>query len=389
MSTKLAWTRLNTDQWLFKLSDLPPMEVNVYVKLRIRMLHTREPLLNDARILSHFTCCSVKRFEKALNYLFRSGHIICLEDGRLWSLDVEEELNNSNENLNKFSERAKKAAQAKWAKHHKAKTMSDDQDAKNAKHDANGMLKDAKHDACGDFSNAQEMLNDAINNNNNIYNKKTKTIVLAKKEIGSESLATIDLVDEPTEVAAVEATSEQITTSSDNQPPIHEQENVPKKAKRAQANRGCRLPEDFKPNLQYAIDQGLTHDEALLETERFTNYWIANPGKNANKRDWQRTWYNWVTSPIGTLAKKKARLEQEKRLGGYHGKFTQKTFTEQLAEGFNELRDHLSSGEDYGNDQSGVSIDAESWEYIDETGGRANLRCLQSSTSVALCESFS
>ncbi|WP_375631605.1 MULTISPECIES: hypothetical protein [unclassified Bartonella] len=389
MSTKLAWTRLNTDQWLFKLSDLPPMEVNVYVKLRIRMLHTREPLLNDARILSHFTCCSVKRFEKALNYLFRSGHIIYLEDGRLWSLDVEEELNNSNENLNKFSERAKKAAQAKWAKHHKAKTMSDDQDAKNAKHDANGMLKDAKHDACGDFSNAQEMLNDAINNNNNIYNKKTKTIVLAKKEIGSESLATIDLVDEPTEVAAVETTSEQITTSSDNQPPIHEQENVPKKAKRAQANRGCRLPEDFKPNLQYAIDQGLTHDEALLETERFTNYWIANPGKNANKRDWQRTWYNWVTSPIGTLAKKKARLEQEKRLGGYHGKFTQKTFTEQLAEGFNELRDHLSSGEDYGNDQSGVSIDAESWEYIDETGGRANLRCLQSSTSVALCESFS
>ncbi|WP_396584220.1 hypothetical protein [Bartonella grahamii] len=391
MSTKLPWTRLNTDQWLFKLSDLPPMEVNVYVKLRIRMLHTRKPLLNDARILSHFTCCSVKRFEKALNYLFRSGHIICLEDGRLWSLDVEEELNNSNENLNKFSERAKKAAQAKWAKHHKAKTMSDDQDAKNAKHDANDMLKDAKHDACGDFSNAQAMLNDAINNNNNnnIYNKKTKTIVLAKKEIGSEDLETNEQVHEPTEVAAVETTSEQIATSSDNQPPIHEKENVLKKAKRAKANRGCRLPEDFKPNLQYAIDQGLTHDEALLETERFTNYWIANPGKNANKRDWQRTWYNWVTSPIGTLAKKKARLEQEKRLGGYHGKFTQKTFTEQLAEGFNELRDHLSSGEDYGNDQSGVSIDAESWEYIDQTGGGTNLGCLQSSTSVALCESFS
>ncbi|WP_375632665.1 hypothetical protein [Bartonella sp. AA74HLJMH] len=60
------------------------------------------------------------------------------------------------------------------------------------------------------------------------------------------------------------------------------------------------------------------------------------------------------------LAQKKARLEQEKRLGGH-----------------------------YGNDQSGVSIDFENWEYIDETGGGANLRCLQSSTSVALCESFS
>ncbi len=334
------------------------------------MYKKRQPILENASILARISGCSVKAFNKALDFLLSDEKLIRLEDGRLWSLQVEEELNNSNENLNKFSERAQKAAKARWDKH--------TNDACDIKHDANSMLKDAKHDAC-----------DAITNNTNIYNKKTKTIVLAKKEIGSESLATIDLVDEPTEVAAVETTSEQIATSSDNQPPIHEQENVPKKAKRAQANRGCRLPEDFKPNLQYAIDQGLTHDEALLETERFTNYWIANPGKNANKRDWQRTWYNWVTSPIGTLAKKKARLEQEKRLGGYHGKFTQKTFTEQLAEGFNELRDHLSSGEDYGNDQSGVSIDAESWEYIDETGGRANLRCLQSSTSVALCESFS
>ncbi|WP_375679617.1 hypothetical protein [Bartonella sp. AP7XZML] len=104
MSSKLLWTRLFTDQWLFKLSDLPPMEVNVYVKLRIRMLHTREPLLNDSRILSHFTCCSVKRFQKALDYLLRVGVIIRLEDGRLWSSQVEEELNNFNEDLNNNKE---------------------------------------------------------------------------------------------------------------------------------------------------------------------------------------------------------------------------------------------------------------------------------------------
>ncbi|WP_375654157.1 hypothetical protein [Bartonella sp. AP19HLJMH] len=411
MSSKLPWTRLFADRWILDLACLSPIECNVYIKLRLQMLYTGEPLLNNTKVWANYTGCSVKMFMKALEALISTGHIERLDDGCLWSLKVEEELNNSNESLDKvsktsrskkLSERAKKAAQARWDKHtndacddakaientdkNNAKAMLND--AKVIKHDANSMLKDAKHDA-------YDMLNDAyiynINNNTNInsYNKKTKTIVLAKKEIGSEDLETIDLIDEPTEVAAVEITSEQIETSSDNQPSIHEQENVPQKAKRAQANRGCRLPEDFKPNLQYAIDQGLTHDEALLETERFTNYWIATPGKNANKRDWQRTWYNWVTSPIGTLAKKKARLEQEKRLGGYHGKFTQKTFTEQLAEGFNELRDHLSSGEDYGNDQSEVSIDAESWEYIDETGGRANLRCLQSSTSVALCESFS
>ncbi|MET3560816.1 hypothetical protein ABID39_001532 [Bartonella japonica] len=193
------------------------------------------------------------------------------------------------------------------------------------------------------------------------------------------------MVDEPTEVAAVETTSEQITTSSDNKPSFHEQKSVPKKTKRTRTKDGFRLPADFKPNLQYAIDKGLTHDEALLEFERFTNYWIANPGKNANKRNWQMTWYNWVTNPKwGLLAKK-----QEQTLRGYHGKFTQKTFTEQLADGFKELRDHLSSGEDYQNDQSGISIDAESWDYIDATGGNKNLGCLQSSTSLALCASFS
>ncbi|WP_375682403.1 MULTISPECIES: hypothetical protein [unclassified Bartonella] len=367
MSTKLAWTRLNTDQWLFKLSDLPPMEVNVYVKLRIRMLHTREPLLNDARILSHFTCCSVKRFEKALNYLFRSGHIICLEDGRLWSLDVEEELNNSNENLNKFSERAKKAAQAKWAKHHKAKTMSDDQDAKNAKHDANGMLKDAKHDACGDFSNAQEMLNDAINNNNNIYNKKTKTNVLAKKEIGSESLETNEQVDEPTEVAAVETTSEQITTGVDNQPPIHEQENVPKKAKRAQANRGCRLPTDFEPDYDFAIEEGLPPERVKVEIAKFRDFWKACAGKNAIKRDWQATWRNWVRKAIEDLEKTK----NTNNNGGNNGNYTQKqkSIGERIADSLLDIGNRGYFETHSCDDTSERSVCFEGWQPINETAG--------------------
>ncbi|WP_375642622.1 hypothetical protein [Bartonella sp. CM100XJJH] len=79
------------------------------------------------------------------------------------------------------------------------------------------------------------------------------------------------------------------------------------------------MPENFESDYDFAIDKGLTYDEALLDFERFTNYWIANPSKNANKRDWQRTWYNCVTSPIGRLAKK---LEKEKQAGGNNGNFS-------------------------------------------------------------------
>ncbi len=375
MSNGMPWIRFHLYDWISGTDGMTLEQRGAYMTLLVRMYDKKAPIKEDFETLARACNCSQKKFAAIVEYLMRNDKLVETDNG-LWNTRVEEELNDfadKKEHISQVrSEAGKKGAQAKNNTKQHVNNFAEANDKQNVF-----------------FAEANAKQNQAIKNQNkNIY-KKTKTIVLAKKEIGSESLETNEQVDEPTEVAAVETTSEQITTGVENQPPIHEQENVPKKAKRAQANRGCRLPEDFKPNLQYAIDQGLTHDEALLETERFTNYWIANPGKNANKRDWQRTWYNWVTSPIGTLAKKKARLEQEKRLGGYHGKFTQKTFTEQLAEGFNELRDHLSSGEDYGNDQSGVSIDAESWEYIDETGGRANLRCLQSSTSVALCESFS
>ncbi|WP_375643738.1 MULTISPECIES: hypothetical protein, partial [unclassified Bartonella] len=314
MSSKLPWTRLFADRWILDLACLSPIECNVYIKLRLQMLYTGEPLLNNTKVWANYTGCSVKMFIKALEVLISIGHIESLDDGCLWSLKVEEELNNSNESLDKvsktsrskkFSERAKKAAQARWDKHTNdacddAKAMLND--AKSVKYDAKSMLKDAKHDA-------YDMLNDAyiynINNNINSYNKKTKTIVLAKKEIGSEDLETIDLVDEPTEVAAVESTSEQITTGVENQPPFHEQENVSQKAKRAQANRGCRLPTDFEPDYDFAIAKGLPPERVKVEIAKFRDYWRSKAGANATKTDWQATWRNWVRKAIEDLEKTK------------------------------------------------------------------------------------
>ncbi|WP_375678288.1 MULTISPECIES: hypothetical protein [unclassified Bartonella] len=104
MSTKLPWTRLFADKWLLDLACLPAIEGNVYLRLRLQMLYTGEPLINNSQGFSYLTKCSVKRFEKALDYLLRVGVIIRLEDGRLWSSQVEEELNNFNEDLNNNKE---------------------------------------------------------------------------------------------------------------------------------------------------------------------------------------------------------------------------------------------------------------------------------------------
>ncbi|MGF7158116.1 DUF1376 domain-containing protein [Bartonella heixiaziensis] len=304
MSTKLAWVRCFPSDWVSDVSGMTSHQISTYMMLILLMYKKRQPILENASILARISGCSVKAFNKALDFLLSDEKLIRLEDGRLWSLQVEEELNNSNENLNKFSERAQKAAKARWDKNTK--------DACDIKHDAcdnaNEIKHDAKHDACDAITNNT--------NNTNIYNKKNKTNVLLKKEIGSESLETNEQVDEPTEVDACESQPEQIETVVENQPPIHEQENVPKKAKRSKGKKELgSVPEDFEPDLQYAIDKGLTHDEALLEFERFKLHWKANPCRNANNRDWQSAWCGWIINQNGTLAKKKARLEQEKQYG--------------------------------------------------------------------------
>ncbi|AQX20205.1 DUF1376 domain-containing protein [Bartonella sp. WD16.2] len=92
MSTKLPWTRLFADKWIYDLTYLSPIESNVYIRLQLEMLRTGEPLLNNIKFLACYTNCSVKTFVKALDTLLSVGYISRLEDGRLWSQQVEEEL---------------------------------------------------------------------------------------------------------------------------------------------------------------------------------------------------------------------------------------------------------------------------------------------------------
>ncbi|WP_273789970.1 DUF1376 domain-containing protein, partial [Bartonella sp. ML70XJBT] len=309
MSSKLPWTRLNADQWIIDVSCMKPMEKAVYLTLSLFMRRTQEPLDEDTFLLSRYVGCSEKAFNKALIGLLCTKKIVRLDDGRLWSLEVEEELNNSNKTLEKSSIKAAKAAKARW----------DENEQKMHKHKNN-----TSNDACASKSDAcaeNLMLGNAHNNNNNINNiyKKNKTIVLSKKEIDFEDLETTDLVDEPIDGDAVESPSEQIETIATKQPPLHEQESVPKKAKRFKTDRGCRLPADFEPDYDFALAEGLPPERIKVEIAKFRDYWNAKTGKDASKRDWQATWRNWVRNS------KDHKINQQ---GGNYGK-TSNQHTEQ------------------------------------------------------------
>ncbi|MET3590580.1 hypothetical protein ABID23_001696 [Bartonella silvatica] len=207
-----------------------------------------------------------------------------------------------------------------------------------------------------------------MNNNINIYNKKTNTIVLAKKETEFEDLETTDLVYEPIEVD-VESEPNQIATSSDNQPPIHEQTSVFKKAKRVKADRGCRLPADFEPDYDFAIAEGLPPERVKVEIAKFRDYWNAKAGKDASKRDWQATWRNWVRNSKDHKVNK-----QDGNYGNYTQK--QKSISEKFADSILDIGNR-GYFEAYSRDDTAErSICFERWQPINETAGSDSFRCL-------------
>ncbi|SSZ40330.1 Uncharacterized protein conserved in bacteria [Bartonella grahamii] len=374
MSNGMPWIRFHLYDWISGTNGMTSEQRGVYITLLVCMYEKKEPLKTDFQTLARVCHCSQKKFAAIVEYLMRNDKLVETDNG-LWNTRVEEELNDfadKKEHISQVrSEAGKKGAQAK----------------NNTKQHVNNFAEanDKQNEA-----NAKQ--NQAIKNQNkNIY-KKTKTIVLAKKEIDFEDLETIDLVDEPTEVAAVETTSEQIETSSDNQPPIHEQENVSQKAKRAQANRGCRLPADFEPDYDFAIAEGLPPERVKVEIAKFRDYWRSKAGANATKIDWQATWRNWVRRAIEGLEKTK----NTNNNGGNNGNFSKDQRTrggtgETIRNliGATQLSDASTRyrATDREMCNSGVPMDLEKWHSIDKNPRETSFRSLSDCSKLTYRES--
>lgn len=59
------------------------------------------------------------------------------------------------------------------------------------------------------------------------------------------------------------------------------------------SSRGTRIPDDFAPDIDAAISDGLSRQEAERQAASFVDYWKAKPGKDAMKLDWPATWRIW------------------------------------------------------------------------------------------------
>ncbi|WP_375630231.1 YdaU family protein [Bartonella sp. AP150HLJHH] len=378
MSNGMPWIRFHLYDWISGTDGMTLEQRGAYMTLLVRMYDKKAPIKEDFETLARACNCSQKKFAAIVEYLMRNDKLVETDNG-LWNTRVEEELNDfadKKEHISQVrSEAGKKGAKAKNNTKQHVNNFAEANDKQNVF-----------------FAEANAKQNQAIKNQNkNIY-KKTKTIVLAKKEIGSESLETNEQVDEPTEVAAVETTSEQITTGVENQPPIHEQENVPKKAKRAQANRGCRLPDDFEPDYDFAIAEGLPPERVKVEIAKFRDYWRSKAGANATKIDWQATWRNWVRRAIEGLEK----IKNTNNNGGNNGNFSKDQRTrggtgETIRNliGATQLSDASTRyrATDRAMCNSGVPMDLEKWHSIDSNPRETSFRSLSDCSKLTYLES--
>lgn len=64
----------------------------------------------------------------------------------------------------------------------------------------------------------------------------------------------------------------------------------------APRKRACRMPDDFQPDLDFAIGEGLSHSEANLEAAKIRDWSKSSP--NGAKLDWPATWRSWVRRVI-------------------------------------------------------------------------------------------
>jgi hypothetical protein len=84
--------------------------------------------------------------------------------------------------------------------------------------------------------------------------------------------------------------------------PTTHKENPPKGGQK----KGSRLPSDFTPDFDFALNAGLTRSQAQTEFAKFRDYWTAKSGRDATKDDWQATWRNWVRNAVERLGNQRA-----------------------------------------------------------------------------------
>lgn len=283
---KISWVKFDANEWYIGTRELSLNEKGLYATLIALMYKELKPLKFDIKRLARSCYCSVRTFEKILTSLIELGKIIVTEDGHLWNTKVNEEINSCFDNLNKNTERAKQAAKARWGQN--SKIATENLTHKPTSDDAQAMLKQ-----CSSIANK---------NKNNI--EKLNTTYLSKITPSHEATS-LDNEDISSSVSDENNNIDRITglamDQNPNAPIIAKErssvEKISNKANKTLAKTSNKASPigDFSPDLDFAINQGLSLNKAKIEVEKFRNHWLST---GVSRKDWDAAWRNWILNTI-------------------------------------------------------------------------------------------
>ena len=123
--------------------------------------------------------------------------------------------------------------------------------------------------------------------------------------------------------------------------------------------KGTRIPADFQPDLDAAVNIGLRPERAISEAAKFKDYWEAESGQKASKLDWHKTWLVWARSAF-------------ERQGGPRGSPGKSAFQQHQETARQSLEDALK-GTEYDQstrdtEQPAFDLDPSDWRATGKTG---------------------
>lgn len=134
-----------------------------------------------------------------------------------------------------------------------------------------------------------------------------------KSTADDRNIKGIGRTDVPTER---ERTHELTTTTST----VRDKGESPLKPPRKSADPpASRLPADWQPTpdlIDFALNEGLTHDDVRRELGKFRDHWASATGARARKSDWSACWRNWVRKAAEDRARTASRSPGGNGSGG-------------------------------------------------------------------------
>lgn len=135
-----------------------------------------------------------------------------------------------------------------------------------------------------------------------LWNERVAAEVLArmkKSDVGSQSAKTRWGVKtkQKQEPADANASKTHGVRNANQNPESEIEKELPDGSSKKKAETGkfaTRIPEDFQPDVGFALDNGFSIRDANREADHFRDYWHAKPGRDGTKLDWPATWRNWI-----------------------------------------------------------------------------------------------